>query len=513
LASTTNHYDLIVLGPDIAGLVAAALVARRGKRVLVMPHGGVDGAYRLGSRVLPLTTAPVVHMGTPPVRRVFQELGLLQQVRRQHKTVEGFVHIALPGQRLDLQPGGSNRAKELRREWPDDPVLEAFEHQQRWRDAVTDVLDQLLSSDNALVADGFWSRRFLARVAAQLPGRETDEFAPLAAGHPARDAARAFEPWLQHLNPAQLGKAASLRLCGLWNPSPEDLPRGLIRVRELLLQRIALHSGEVKPDLRVGEILLKRGRVVGVTLLGKPDRYGCDHMIVATDPGRLVDGLLAADQLPKALSANLAAVKRCADRYVMHLEIAEAGLSPGLDGIVMCLPEISANDPQAQQKTSLGVGRMFVRQAPGVTEGTRRISVERIVSATEPRTTLRERTLSELDERGILPFCHNHLVWVHSPHDGRPATNGRGEPLADLRSMTPMAQPMESIIELRGHEPTLGIGVFPHASGLKSLYLASRLTLPGLGLEGEFSAGTVAAGLVAPPARSPFARSPLLSRA
>jgi thioredoxin reductase len=29
VASTTNHYDLIVLGWDIAGLVAAGLAARR----------------------------------------------------------------------------------------------------------------------------------------------------------------------------------------------------------------------------------------------------------------------------------------------------------------------------------------------------------------------------------------------------------------------------------------------------------------------------------------------------
>ena len=60
---------------------------------------------------------------------------------------------------------------------------------------------------------------------------------------------------------------------------------------------------------------------------------------------------------------------------------------------------------------------------------------------------------------------------------------------------------------------SLGVGVLPTESGLKSMHFASRLTLPGLGLEGEFAAGTAAAAAVVAPARSPLSRSPLLSRA
>ena len=81
MSTTTNHYDLIVVGADVAGLVAAALVARRGKRVLVLPHGPADGSYRLQARVLPLETAPVVHATCPPVERVLAELG---QIGRAH---------------------------------------------------------------------------------------------------------------------------------------------------------------------------------------------------------------------------------------------------------------------------------------------------------------------------------------------------------------------------------------------------------------------------------------------
>ena len=87
MSNTTNHYDLIVLGADVAGLVAAALVARRGKRVLVVPHGNPDGAYRLQGRAFALDTAPLVHSTTPPVERVLAELGLVQ-VRPWRGTID-----------------------------------------------------------------------------------------------------------------------------------------------------------------------------------------------------------------------------------------------------------------------------------------------------------------------------------------------------------------------------------------------------------------------------------------
>ena len=516
MASTTNHYDLIVLGADIAGLVAAALVARRGKRVLVMPHGPADGAYRLGGRTLPLDTAPVVHLSTPPVHRVFGELGLWQQVRRQDARVEGLVHLVLPGQRLDVEPGGANWTEETEREWPGDPIDDAWSLRERWGEATDAVLDELLSAEHALVADGFWSRRFLTRVAGQLPGSDVDDLAPLPESHPLRAVAHAAEPWLLHLTPAQLGKAASLRLFGQWSRGPHDVPEGLAYVRKALLQRVELHSGEIKPDLRAAELLVKRGRLVGVSLLGKRDRYGCDHMIVATDPRRLLGDVLPNAHIPKPMATTLAGIETVATRYVLHLEMDERGLSPALAGMVVCVPEIGPNDRGTTHGVDPawaehGVGMTYVRLAAGATEGMRRVSITRIAPVSADPAEVREAVLDELDERGVLPFCRDHITLMHSPHDGLDPCDGRGR-RADVTADTAMPMIPATIEAVHG-EPSLGLGLLPYASGLKNLYFAGRLTLPGLGLEGEFAAGTMAAGLVSPPAKNPFSRSPLLKRA
>lgn len=514
--ATTNHYDLIVLGSDVAGLVAAALVARRGKRVLVIPQGSADGTYRLSGKPMPLRCAPVVHMGAPGVRRVWTELGLAQQVRRQHAPLSHRVHFVFEDRRLDLLPGAENLASEAKHAWPQAhdedehdhedeqaDLIEAWALAQRWSTATDEVLDPLLASDTALVADGFWSRRFLSRVDGQLPTADVDDMAPLPADHDLRRVSDGMLGWLQHLDPAQLGKAAALRIRGLWARAPEDMPGGEAAVRKLLLQRIELHSGEVKRDLRVAELVLKRGRVVGVSLLGKRDRYGCDHLIVATDPARLIEGPLVPEILPRPLLESLQGVDAAAHRFVMHAEIDARGLSPALEPISMCLPSMASDHPH--------LGTTYLRVEAGAAEDTRRLSLCHVLGSQSPLQGLRESLLEHLDLRGVLPFCQDHIRWVHSPHDGRGLTDGHGRDLED-RSPASLGHPMDPIYTV-ARAPSLGVGVLGQASGIKALHLASRLTLPGLGLEGEFAAGSAAASAVVGPARSPFSRSPLLSRA
>jgi phytoene dehydrogenase-like protein len=506
--ATTNHYDLIVLGTDFAGLVAAALVARRGKRVLLIPHGPIDGRYRLARRGFALDTAPLCHLECPAVHRVLDELGLWTQIRRENRPLEDMLHGALPHARIDLEGGERREAawqRELEREWPDDGVVDAHEQRRQWSEATDEVLDELLASDNALVADGFWSRRFLGRVADQLPKAELDELALLPVGHPMRAWARAVDPWLQHLLPAQLGKAASLRISRLW-AQPHDRSGGAAGMREQLIQRIELKSGEVKGNLRIAEILHKRGRVTGISLLGKSDRYGCDHLVIATDPRRLIDGPLVSESLPQPLQISLANIETGARRYLLHVDIDERGLGPGFEGIVVCLPT------GLQTATTSGVGHMYLRQEPGPSEGLRSLSIVKIIGADDSTEDLRERVLDELDERGVLPFARPWLRLIHSPHDGREATDGAGRRLEALGGDTALRMPMDPLYRLLGSEPSLGVGMLPHSSGIKNLYFASRMTYPGLGLEGEFAAGWAAAGAVAGAGRAGLGRNLFLGR-
>jgi hypothetical protein len=471
----------------------------------VVPHGPTDARYRLARRGFALDTAPLLHLGCPAVRRVFEELGLWTQIRREQRPLDELTHWVLPQHRLDATPNEGNWLDEVEREWPTSDVAEAWDHRRRWSEATDELLDELLGSDTALSADGFWGRRFLARVGNQLPASTLDELAPLPADHPLREQARSVEPWVQHLVPSQLGKAASLRISGLWARGPEDRAGGAASLRELLVSRVELKSGELKPGLRVAEVLHKRGRVTGISLLGKHDRYGCEHMLIATDPRELVDGPLIAESLPKPLQVSLANIETAARRFVLHIDIDERGLGPGLEGLTMCTP----TDGAAPRD---GVGLIYLRMSPGPREGQRSLCITRILGADEPLDDARERVLDELDRRGVLPFARPWMSLIHSPHDGREATDGAGRRIEALGSETAMRVPMDPLYRMRGADPSLGVGLLPHSSGIKNLHFASRLTYPGLGLEGEFAAGWAAAGAVAAAGRAGLGRNLFLGR-
>lgn len=500
--ATTNHYDLIVIGHDLAGLVAATLVAKRGKRVVLIPHGPVDGTYRLGREDLSLDTAPLLHLASPSVRQVYEELGMWTQLRRELRPVTELAHWVLPGARLDVEPGEHGCERELRRAWPGAPVVEAWDLRRRWAEATDEMLEEVLASDRAVTADGFWSRRFQARIAEQLPGPDIDPLQPLPPGHPLRATEGALAPWLQDLAPGQLGKGAYLRLLAHWRRGPIDRAGGLASLRKQLLQRFALKSGELKPGLRVGEVLMKRGRITGISLLGKRDRYGCDRMLIASDPRELIDGPLPAEILPRPLAVTLSGIAPVAYRYVLHLEIAERGLSPGLAGMVVCTPpESSAHDWRARHGAGMTYLRLDRPDRSGE-DGVRRVSITRVVGHGEALANMRERILDELDRAGVLPFARAHIRSAHSPHDGRGATNGEGASLDDrYEGDTAVRLPMRPLYQ-SNDAPALGMGLLPHTSGLKNLMFASRLSLPGLGVEGEFAAGLAAANAISSPSRA-----------
>lgn len=494
MATTSNFYDLIVLGSDLAGLAAAALVARRGKRVLVIPLSPIDAVDTGAPEPVVSDPTPVICGESATMRRVFDELGVWQQIRRERQAISSL-HLALPDHRVDLQAGMQNLRAELEREWPDDRGPVAWAEHQRLSEGCRELWEEILASDVAVSSDGFWERRALAKIAGQLPATAIDDLPPLADDHPLRALSRVMLPWVSHLAPSQIGTAAALRLCALWDQGPEDLAGGMPRLRGFLLDRLVTHAGEVKPSLRVADLLMHRGRVSGVSFLGKRDHYGCDNLILADDPAHLVADVLPQSGLGELFAPIASDVEIVARRFVLHLDVDVAGVSPALDGVVIHL-----DDPQGFRERE-GVGTTYLRIDPTVVSDARRLVLTRIIAADEPLTDLRERILRDLDHAGVLPFARPHIRWSYSAHDGRGILDGHGREIGD-RSPDLRPTPMESILRRRSGDPVLGVGLYPHATEVRNLFLASRLTLPGLGIEGDLATAVAVAGAIAAPGKS-----------
>ncbi len=116
----SGTYHLAVLGDHLGGLVAAALAARRGKRVLLLETAAAD-TVRSFELLNAVTGGPEVESG---LGRLFQELGLApfgpQGDDRIHfHALATPLQICLPRHRVSIHADRSARAWELQREFGD----------------------------------------------------------------------------------------------------------------------------------------------------------------------------------------------------------------------------------------------------------------------------------------------------------------------------------------------------------------------------------------------------------
>src|SRR5690348_2779373 len=98
----TNFYDVVVCGGEIAGLVAAALLARRGFRVLVLGHESDRATFEAGDATLSRAPALLPPLDEPPIARVVKELDCIALVKRRAPSVRPAFRVALPGQEVDF---------------------------------------------------------------------------------------------------------------------------------------------------------------------------------------------------------------------------------------------------------------------------------------------------------------------------------------------------------------------------------------------------------------------------
>ena len=99
----TNFYDVVVCGGETSGLVAAALLARRGFRVLVVGDEPEQAAFDAGGTSLSRAPALLPPLDDHQTARVFKELDCVAVVKRRALATSS-VRLAVGKQRLDFRP-------------------------------------------------------------------------------------------------------------------------------------------------------------------------------------------------------------------------------------------------------------------------------------------------------------------------------------------------------------------------------------------------------------------------
>jgi len=499
--ATQRLYDVCIVGSQLGGVVAGALLARRGFRVLHVAHDDPGFHYVDRGYVLPLGPAVVPsprHL--PSAEAVLAELGLTTDFSRALAPTDPDLQLLLTRHRVDLSREPAVLRTELRREWPRE--AEALEASFGILGTLFDFAGFFLRAAPPLPPDGFGERRAVSKalkVASSAPGAPSESVgvARPFSGFEDHELVRSLavaHRFLTYLDgdPSPL---SLVRLLGGAFRGTNRLPGGLGTLREMVRRRIAESRGELRGGPGEPAVAtsfdLDGSRVTAVRLADSPDAHVARAFIAATDAARIIP-LLPAELREGKPAAWLRQVRARRQLLSVNLVVKHAALPPALGENVLALRDALGGDG-LDNAVFLQVlpARRDARKGPGdkgsptvdLVSDERVVCASGFVPAGEGLEALRAAAARIREAvADAIPFFERHLVAESTPL------------LADgARTDLPPIHPLyETDLDER-----LGVAGLPVRGPWKNLFFAGREVVPGLGVEGEFFAGIQAAGHVA----------------
>ena len=479
-------YDVIVLGSQLGGALAAALLAKRNHRVLLVEHDGMGPGYEHGGYVLPYAPFVAPPLKTmPTVEEALTELGLAATVQRSLRPHAPDLQLLLPKNRLDLHADPTRRKAEATRELGEEG--EALLGALAGTAAQHETTDAFFKAAPPLPPDGFFESWNLKKVIKAHPGLEATP--RLAGDSAALKLVRGLLPFLIHLenpeSPLALTRALSQVLS-----SPSCFNGGREGLRELLTKRVTELGGDVlgrdnPAGFIVEELTFDGSKFEGMKLLRSDTVYRAACLVAATDAG-VLRRLVTDKKHNRGLLEHLDQSATKSLLFTVNWVVPESALPRGLGELALVDTADQELGPLLLQvhlaRTSPGPGGKESKEAEGM-----RVLCAGVFVPASYRDLGEEHlqgVASRIDEHldALMPFTAQHRVLRSAPY--LDAGGVRGSRL--------MPHPLYSFES----EAFLGVTGLTQRTPAKNILLASREVLPGLGLEGELLAGLRAARMV-----------------
>ena len=493
----SKHYDVAILGAGVGALSAAALLARRSWRVLVLGQGWRPPTYQFEGVTLARRAFTFLAGSSPAWGRVLVELAQSQTFRRRVVPLDPMFQVLAPKLRLEVPPDVQLFAREIDRAYPE--VRRVVDELYAELAQANAAADAAFEKDLVWPPGTFWERHETERAAATLPRLNGGRARPLLAEFPRDHDFRAIVdvPARFASHTADIPEFAVARLHGAWTRGMTRLGHGEHELVEFLVDRIRAHGGEALLGEHAVRITHRRGRVAGVIVDGDEAPTGVGFIVTDHTTRALLDLATEFDAPRRALAA-LPHLVPAEWRFVLSLVVRDEGLPESLADEAFLLPAW----PQRGLDPSTPLVHLQRRREPCGIDGATLLVAEAAFPEGSPlaMTDAREAVLSAVES--LLPFIERHYLVVDSPHDARPLWDYRSGARrevdrAALRASggSLEAEPMG----VRWHvEPASfhGLAAEPIRAPLAGAFVVGPSALPALGLEGELLAAWSAARLI-----------------
>ncbi|HET6346739.1 MAG TPA: NAD(P)-binding protein, partial [Myxococcota bacterium] len=281
-----QHFDVAVVGMQTSGIIAAALLAKRGRRVLLVDHGENTTTYRRQGLSLPLLPNLVPSLEQAPhVQRVHDELGLGPELRALSKALDPSFQAVLPKHRLDIRSNREALLEELRLEFPD--LVQPAEAFFTRLFAVDDALSAFLAGDPPLPPNSWFEgvkhRSQLAKAAPfNVPFEEGQLLEGIPAGHPVREILLGPLAFFGHLWGEAPSTFHAVRLIARYYRGVTALEDGAGGLARLLLQAAERAGVTVRRGAVVREVGGKGRRIHEIVIEDERLSHAAEYFIANT---------------------------------------------------------------------------------------------------------------------------------------------------------------------------------------------------------------------------------------